>query len=347
MHFARRKCQDLIDVFQSIRVTAQAEIDQRHQERRDVLNAQIRSGLRRVRPKRQRLRRTHPDELNDLLPEDLEKLDVLGNPAELFHGALLALALVERRRQRRPVFFLAIAFTSSIRGSRSSAILGLCLALTLRRRRRRRGRRRPDLIPSTGDLASALLARPRSPHPLHQPARCLLLPLASFLRVLILRLARGIRREPIDERNHDLLDVDARMEGGGGGEKRPEGVQVEVVGEDLCRGRARQPSLRRSRNGASGGRYLDDDLHEVLLRNHIPTPDDLLQHPRQNPTDVHVQIDAFELAQPDEIRADQDPQLLSLQLALFALTGMPLVLQPDPELVHLDEIRQHERDRVL
>ena len=93
--------------------------------------------------------------------------------------------------------------------------------------------------------------------------------------------------------------------------------------------------------------YLDDHLHEVLLGNDVFAAHDLLQDAWQYVRLVHLQVDAFELAEPDEVRADENPQVLPLDLALLPVARMALVLQAHPELVHLDEVGKDERDGVL
>jgi hypothetical protein len=93
--------------------------------------------------------------------------------------------------------------------------------------------------------------------------------------------------------------------------------------------------------------HLNHNLHQVLLRNHIPTVHDLLQHTRQNRPLVHLQVDALELAQPDEVRSDEDTQVAALEFATLAVAGETGVLEADPELVHFDEVGQDETDRVV
>lgn len=102
---------------------------------------------------------------------------------------------------------------------------------------------------------------------------------------------------------------------------------------------------RRSRAEESAD--LDDDLHEVLLGDNVLAVDDLLEHARQDEALVHAEVDALELAEADEVGADEDAKLLALHLTLLALARVARVLQADPELIHLDEVGQDEADRVL
>lgn len=93
--------------------------------------------------------------------------------------------------------------------------------------------------------------------------------------------------------------------------------------------------------------YLNDNLHQILLRNNILATNDLLQNTRQNQRLVHPQIDTFELRKPDQIRPDKNTQLASFHLALFTFARVALVLESDPEFVHLDKVCEDECDRVV
>jgi len=62
---------------------------------------------------------------------------------------------------------------------------------------------------------------------------------------------------------------------------------------------------------------------------------------------VDVEVDAVKLAETDEVGADENLELTALALPPLAVLGVTLVLHPDPELVHLDEVGEHERDRVV
>jgi hypothetical protein len=41
---------------------------------------------------------------------------------------------------------------------------------------------------------------------------------------------------------------------------------------------------------------------------------------------VHLEIDAVELAKPDKVSADENPQLSALQFAFFAIARVTLML---------------------
>ena len=62
---------------------------------------------------------------------------------------------------------------------------------------------------------------------------------------------------------------------------------------------------------------------------------------------VHVQIDAVELGETDEIGADEDTQVATLHFALFAVARVTLVLETHPEFVHFDKVGEDKGDRVL
>jgi len=107
-------------------------------------------------------------------------------------------------------------------------------------------------------------------------------------------------------------------------EERTEGVKMKVVRENL-----------------------DDGLHEVFLGDNVLAIDNLFQNRREDGMAVHVQVDAFELGKTDKIRSDENTEISTLHLAAVAFTGMALMLQSDPELVHLDKIGENESDGVL
>ena len=52
--------------------------------------------------------------------------------------------------------------------------------------------------------------------------------------------------------------------------------------------------------------HLDDHLHQILLRDDILADDDLLEDAGKNRLRVHHQVDAVELAEADEVRADEN-----------------------------------------
>lgn len=93
--------------------------------------------------------------------------------------------------------------------------------------------------------------------------------------------------------------------------------------------------------------HLDDNLHEIFLGDHVLAVNDLLEDAWEDRATVHLEVDAFELAQPNQVRPDQDPKLPSLHLPPFAVARESRVLQSDPELVHLDKVGEDEADRVL
>lgn len=159
---------------------------------------------------------------------------------------------------------------------------------------------------------------------LRETFRSLFLLALLLLGVLVLGFSGGVRGQSVDKRNDDLLDVHTRVKLCHLRQERRERVQVELIGE-----------------------HLNDNLHEVLLRDHVLTAHDLLEHGGQNDALVHVDVDALELRQADEICTDKNSQVPSLGFTLLAFSRVALVLQPDPELVHLDEVGQDETDRVL
>ena len=93
--------------------------------------------------------------------------------------------------------------------------------------------------------------------------------------------------------------------------------------------------------------HLDDDLHQVLLGNDVLAVDDLLQYRGEYARLVHVQIDAIELGETDEIGADEYTQFATFHFALLAVARVTLMLETHPELVHLDKVGEDERNRVL
>ncbi len=95
------------------------------------------------------------------------------------------------------------------------------------------------------------------------------------------------------------------------------------------------------------GEDLDHDLHKVFLSDDVLAVDDLLEDRWQDGALVHFEIHAFELAETNEVGSDKNTKLLALHLALLAISGVTLVLKPDPELVHLDEVGEYESDAIL
>lgn len=93
--------------------------------------------------------------------------------------------------------------------------------------------------------------------------------------------------------------------------------------------------------------HLDDDLHEVLLCDDVLAVDDLFEDAREDDAAVHLEVDAVELTQADEVGPDEDAELAALEFAAVAVAAQAGVLQADPELVHLDKVGQDEADRVV
>jgi hypothetical protein len=72
--------------------------------------------------------------------------------------------------------------------------------------------------------------------------------------------------------------------------------------------------------------HLDYDLHQVLLRNDVLAIDDLLQNTGKDGLLVHLQIDAIQLAEPDQVGPNKDTQIAPLVFAFVAFPRMALVL---------------------
>jgi hypothetical protein len=171
-----------------------------------------------------RERLTHLDKLDDLMPENLEQLDVLWDPSELPDGLvsllkLLALALIELLPIRISLAILVLSALSIL-----SDILSV-----------------PSPYPSLSLLWLLLLlilltlptTNPHSSDFLRQTLSSLLLALLLLLGRLVLGFPSGVRGQSVDEGDDDLLDVDARVEEGSGGKEGGEGEEMELVGEDL------------------------------------------------------------------------------------------------------------------
>jgi hypothetical protein len=175
-----------------------------------------------------RERLTHLDKLDDLMPENLEQLDVLWDPSELPDGLvsllkLLALALIELLPIRISLAILVLSALSIL-----SDILTILLSV-------------PSPYPSLSLLWLLLLlilltlptTNPHSSDFLRQTLSSLLLALLLLLGRLVLGFPSGVRGQSVDEGDDDLLDVDARVEEGSGGKEGGEGEEMELVGEDL------------------------------------------------------------------------------------------------------------------
>src|SRR5258706_4859925 len=64
--------------------------------------------------------------------------------------------------------------------------------------------------------------------------------------------------------------------------------------------------------------HLNHDFHQVLLSDDVLAIDNLLQNTGKDSLLVHIQIDAVELAETDEVCSDEDAQIAPLELTLFA-----------------------------
>lgn len=84
--------------------------------------------------------------------------------------------------------------------------------------------------------------------------------------------------------------------------------------------------------------YLNHNLHQILLRNHIFTINDLFQDSGEDAVLVHFEVYAVELGESDEVGTNQDTEVAALHLAFFAVAGVALVLETNPEFIHLDEV---------
>lgn len=81
--------------------------------------------------------------------------------------------------------------------------------------------------------------------------------------------------------------------------------------------------------------------------NDVLAVDDLLQYRGQNVPLVHIQVDAIELGEADEIGADEDTQVATFHFALLSVTRVTLVLKAHPEFVHFDKVGEDEGNGVL
>ena len=106
----------------------------------------------------------------------------------------------------------------------------------------------------------------------------------------------------------DGLHVDLLRQLGAGVQERFQGCQVEVV-----------------------WKYLDDAVHQVKLRNGIFAVDDLFKHLGQYVFRVPFLGDAVQVGKPNEVRANQQLQLLALLLPLLFLLDFSLRLHADPK----------------
>lgn len=87
------------------------------------------------------------------------------------------------------------------------------------------------------------------------------------------------------------------MELRSGRQEWPKGVKMKIIREYL-------PAVKfdKAENTTTSWyfhTYLDNDFHQVLLCYYVFAVDNLLEDARKNSLLVHIQIDAFELAQAD------------------------------------------------
>lgn len=144
----------------------------------------------------------------------------------------------------------------------------------------------------------------------------------GLIWVLILRFTRSIRCETVDERNNNLLDVDFGVELGCSGQEGAKSMKVKFIREYLKQHvRILLTSTRRKKYT-----YLNNDFHEIFLCNDVFAIDNLLHYTRQDCALVHIEINAIKLAETNQVGANEDPQVLPLQFALFSVPGMSLVL---------------------
>jgi hypothetical protein len=62
---------------------------------------------------------------------------------------------------------------------------------------------------------------------------------------------------------------------------------------------------------------------------------------------VSFQINTFQLTESNKIGSDQNFEFLSLSFTLFSVTRMALVLQTNPEFVHLGKVGQNKLDGLV
>jgi hypothetical protein len=243
--FGSGESEDLVDVFEFVGVAGERKVDEGDEEGGNVLEGKVRSGLNKKdetssvrlsiplsKMSKGNERETDLDKLDDLMPEDLEELDVLWNSSKFSDRLLslvdfLPLALVELLAIR---ICLAVLFLLPIFRALSSLLtVLLCFTTTPNSSL---SLLRSLLLPILLSLPSA---DPRPSDLLRQTLGGLLLSFLLLFGRLILGFASGVRGESIDEGDDNLLDVDPRVEKGCGGEERREGEEVELVGEDLKR----------------------------------------------------------------------------------------------------------------
>lgn len=114
---------------------------------------------------------------------------------------------------------------------------------------------------------------------------------------------------------------------------------MEFVRENLCNKRFSVSSVRADKRGRTN---LNNNFHQILLRNYIFTINNLLQYTRQDILLIHIEIHTVQLGQSNKVGTNQNTKFFSLNFAFFAIARMALVLETDPELIHLDEVREDE-----
>jgi len=100
-------------------------------------------------------------------------------------------------------------------------------------------------------------------------------------------------------------------------------------------------------NEVGGITYLNDNFHEILLRNCIFAADYLLEDAWKDYSLVQIEVDAIKLTESHQICPNKGTKLTSFHLAFFLISGVTLVLQAYPKLVHFNEIGQDKRYRIL
>lgn len=96
-------------------------------------------------------------------------------------------------------------------------------------------------------------------------------------------------------------------------------MKVELVGEDLPR--VMSLPVKKSLTA-----HLDNNLHEVLLRNDVLAAYDLLQDAWKDDLLIQLEIHAVQLAQTDKVGSNKDAKFLALHFAFLPVARMTLVL---------------------
>lgn len=93
--------------------------------------------------------------------------------------------------------------------------------------------------------------------------------------------------------------------------------------------------------------YLDDNFHQILLGDNVFTVNHLFKDARKNHSLVQVQVHAVKLTESHQIRPNKDTEFASFHFTFFPVARMSLMLETDPKLIHLNEVGQNERYRIL